>query len=102
MSMERYITLSDGTGMGGELIIFKTDAPVELLKQLEALSCEAVKADEDVPIWKEVVTNRGFEFKFIDSHQHVTAFGTSQDWLKEHAIGSKVTEHYVIDDQPNL
>ena len=33
--MIRLITLSDGTGMGDELIIFKTNAPVEELKKLE-------------------------------------------------------------------
>ena len=35
--MIRLITLSDGTGMGDELIIFKTNAPVEELKKLEKI-----------------------------------------------------------------
>lgn len=36
----RLITLSDGTGMGDELIVFKTNAPEEELKKLENMSCE--------------------------------------------------------------
>lgn len=34
----------------------------------------------------------------IDSHQHVTAYGTSSEWLGEHPIGKTITEHYVIED----
>lgn len=41
--MSRYITLSDGTGMGGELIIFKTNAPIDVLKELENKCCELKK-----------------------------------------------------------
>lgn len=36
----RYIALSDEPGMGGELIIFETNAPAERLKELERESCE--------------------------------------------------------------
>lgn len=37
---KRLITLSDGTGMGGELLVFRTDAPAEVLSELEKISCE--------------------------------------------------------------
>lgn len=30
---KRLITLSDGTGMGGELLVFRTDAPAEVLSE---------------------------------------------------------------------
>lgn len=35
MSNTRYITLLDGASMNGELIVIRTNAPVELLKELE-------------------------------------------------------------------
>ena len=41
--MIRLITLSDGTGMGDELIIFRTNAPVEELKKLENVYCKAME-----------------------------------------------------------
>ena len=37
--MERLITLIDGTGMGDALIIFKTNAPPDVLRSLEIDSC---------------------------------------------------------------
>ena len=37
---KRLITLSDGTGMGGELLVIRTDAPAEVLSELEKISCE--------------------------------------------------------------
>lgn len=97
--MYRYITLCDGTDMGGELIIFHTNAPVSLLIQLEEQSCKASINGEEIPIWKEVVEANGFQFEYIDSCQNVTAHGTSDDWLMEHDIGSKITEHYIIENQ---
>lgn len=100
--MKRQITLTDGTDMGGELLIFETNAPAELLKRLEEESCKAVMNDEDVPIWKNVVEENGFIFEFIDSHTHVTPYGTSTDWLEEHKVYSKIKEHYVIENQPTL
>ena len=35
---KRLITLSDGTGMGGELLVFRTDVPAEVLSELEKIS----------------------------------------------------------------
>ena len=104
MENQRYITLSDGTSMGGELIIFKTNAPMELLKELETISCKAYedKKEEDVPIWANVVQEKGFEFEYIASHQHITPFQSSSEWIENHPIGAKINEHYVIDDQPEF
>lgn len=39
----RYISLSDGTCMGDELIVFETNAPSEVLKELERVSCQIYK-----------------------------------------------------------
>ena len=100
---KRLITLSDGTGMGGELLVIRTDAPAEVLSELEKISCEIFinGADaEDVPIWKDVLKEKGYEFAYIDSCTHVTAYGTSRDWLEE--TFGEINEKYVIEDQPDL
>lgn len=59
----RYIALSDESGMGGELIILKTNAPAKRLKALEKESCEIyTNGDyEDVPIWSSVLEDEGYE-----------------------------------------
>ena len=61
---KRLITLSDGTGMGGELLVIRTDAPAEVLSELEKISCEIFINGanyEDVPIWQnEVVASGSF------------------------------------------
>lgn len=101
----RYVTLKDGTGMGDELLIFQTDAPVELLKNLEQESCQVYidRGDyEDVPLWHKVLTDQGYTFEYIDSCEHVTPYGTSADWLESHEVGAKISEHYVIENQPEL
>ena len=100
---KRLITLSDGTRMGGELLVFRTDAPAEVLSELEKISCEIFinGADyEDVPIWADVLKEKGYEFTYIDSCIHVTAYGTSGDWLEE--TFGEINEKYVIEDQPDL
>lgn len=98
----RFITLTDGTDMGGMVIVFKTNAPIEELKELEKVS-NAVYLNggdvEDVPIWAEVLKNKGYVFDYVDEHEHITAFGTSRDWLEEKY--SHVTEHYTIENQPD-
>ena len=92
----RYIVLKDGTGMSGEAIIFATDAPKEILEKLEYESCRAYIENEEVPIWHDVLKEKGYTFDYVDSYENVTAYGTSDDWLKEKF--SEVTEKYVIDD----
>lgn len=100
---KRLITLSDGTSMGDELSVFKTNAPVEELKKLEDESCKVYLNggnDEDVPIWANVLANKGYVFEFVDSHAHVNPFDTSTEWLKKNY--SQITEHYTIENQPEL
>lgn len=100
---KRLITLSDGTGMGGELLIIRTDAPAEVLSELEKISCEIFingANHEDVPIWADVLEEKGYEFAYIDSCTHVTAYGTSRDWLEE--TFGEINEKYIIEDQPDL
>jgi len=100
---KRLITLTDGTDMGGQVILFKTDAPISELKKLEEISNDVYINDgdsEDVPIWANVLTDKGFTFDYVDEHQHVTAFGTSTEWLNEKY--PEITEHYCIDNQPAL
>ena len=66
--MIRLITLSDGTGMGDELIIFKTNAPVEELKKLEKISCQVYLDGgdfEDVRIWAGVIGEKGYLFEYV-------------------------------------
>lgn len=70
---KRLITLSDGTGMGGELLVIRTDAPAEVLSELEKISCEIFINGanyEDVPIWADVLKEKGYEFTYIDSCTH--------------------------------
>lgn len=101
----RYITLTDGTGMGNQLIIFKTDAPVDVLKKLEKESCEVYLNGGDcfdVPIWAQVLEEQGYTCEFVGAHQHITPHGTSTVWLENHKIGSRIREHYTIDNQPNV
>ena len=44
----RLIILSDSPGMDGELVIFRTNAPVERLKSLEVESCKAYTNNTDM------------------------------------------------------
>lgn len=100
MTDVRYITLSDGTGMGDELIIFKTDAPAEELKNLERRSCQVYLdggSSEDIPIWSEVITEKGYLFEYVDSHVHVSPYNTSGEWIKKNYLG--IAENYVIENQ---
>lgn len=100
---ERFITLTDGTDMGGMVIVFKTNAPIEELKELERVS-NAVYINggdmEDVPIWANVIIDKGYVFDYVDEHEHITVLGTSREWLKEEY--PQITEHYCIDNQPEL
>ena len=102
-SMIRLITLSDGTGMGDELIIFRTNAPVEELKKLEKISCQVYLNGgnyEDVPIWADVIAEKGYLFEYVNSHTHVNPFNTSSEWVKEKY--PEITENYVIENQPDI
>ena len=101
MIVLRLVTLCDGAGMGGELIVFETDAPVEELKRLEQISCQIFhdgRDSNDVPIWADVLANKGYTLNCINSHVHASALATSSEWLEK--TYPFVTEHYVIEDQP--
>ena len=103
MDKQRLITLTDGTDMGGMEIVFKTNAPIEELKELEKKSNDIYingGDEEDIPIWAKVLTDKGFTFEYVDAHQHITAFGTSTEWLNKKY--PQITEHYCIDNQPTL
>lgn len=94
--MKRYITLSEGTGMGDSIHVFETNAPVEELKALEKISNEVYingGSEEDVPIWAYELASK-YIFKYIDSCRHITPYGTSSDWLEEKY--AQITEHYEI------
>lgn len=96
MSNTRYITLLDGASMNGELIVIRTNAPVELLKELENLSNVAYKNDDDIPLWWREVENKGYEYQIIDSCRNITPYCTSKKWLASHEEWKNIEEHYVI------
>lgn len=99
----RLITLSDGTSMGDNLIVFETNAPVEELKELEKNSCQVYLDggnDEDVPIWGDVLSEKGFVFNLVDLHAHISPYGSSTSWLE--GTYPEINEHYTIENQPHL
>lgn len=94
----RFISLMDGTEMGDMLIIFKTDAPVKELKELERISNELYMSSgdyDDIPIWSYVLKQKGYVFNYIDEYRNVTVYGTSKEWLKEKY--PQIEEHYCIE-----
>lgn len=91
----RLIALSDDPGMGGELVILRTNAPVERLKILEVESCKAYTNDTDIPVWAEVLENEGYVCDIVDSHNHVTSYDTSTEWKEKNYV--EVTECYEIE-----
>ncbi len=99
----RLITLSDGTGMGDSVYVFKTNAPIEELKALEEESNNIYLkggSSEDIPIWATVLEKKGYIFEYEDECQHITPHGTSESWLADKY--DNITEHYQIDNQPNM
>ena len=99
--MKRLIALFDGTTMGDEVIVFETNAPVVVLKVLEKISCDVYINGgdyDDVPIWSEVLTEKGYVCTYVSEHQYITPFITAGDWLKH--VYPDVSEYYVIENQP--
>lgn len=89
--------------MNDRTIVFETNAPVEELKKLEIVSNDVYingGSEEEVPIWAKLLKERGYNFDYIDEHQHVTAYGSSAEWLKSKY--DHVKEYYIIDNQPNI
>jgi len=102
-SNTRLVALSDGTGMGGTLCVFRTDAPKDFLKKLEDTSCQAFISGngyDDVPQWGSEVEKAGYTWEYVGEHGHVTPYGTSRGWLELQYPECK--EQYVIDDQPDI
>lgn len=99
----RLVALSDGTGMGGTLCVFRTNAPKTFLKNLEDKSCQAfISGDgyDDVPNWESEVRKAGYLWGYVNEHGHVTPYGTSRSWLQSEY--PECREQYVIDDQPDI
>ena len=96
----RLISLTDGTDMGGMVLVFETNAPIEELRKLEKISCDCYinGNEEDVPIWKYVLENKGYVFDYVDEHRNVTPYRTSTTWLEDEF--PTITEHYCIENQP--
>lgn len=90
---ERLVTLSDGTCMNDILYVIYTDAPVLVLKDENG-------AEDEVPIWKDVIEGKEYKFEYIDEQQHITAFNSSRSWLEEKY--PQIAEHYIIENQPSL
>ena len=90
----RLILFSDGDGMGDFLYVAMTNAPAEELNNLLARSREAIKKGEDMPIWQNILTKKGYIFNVIDEYRHVTAYGTSKSWREENY--PNVTEEYFV------
>lgn len=96
----RLIALSDSPGMDGELVILRTNAPVERLKVLEVESCKAYTNDTDVPVWAGVLEKEGYICDIVDSHSHVTPYETSSVWKAK--CYPYITECYDIDNVISL
>ena len=98
---QRLIALTDGTDMGGMVIVFETNAPINELKELEKISNDIYingGEEEDVPLWKNILEAKGYIFDCVGYHRHITRYGTSKEWLEEKY--PQITEHYLIDNQP--
>jgi len=103
MDKLRLITLTDGTDMGGIMIVFKTNAPTEELEALEKISNDVYLNggdEEEVPIWKNVLEAKGYVFEYVDEHPNINAFDTSDGWLEKKY--PQISEKYVIENQPEL
>ena len=96
----RLITLSDSPGMDGELVIFRTNAPVERLKALEVESCKAYTNNTDIQVWADVLEKEGYICDVVDSHSHVTPYETSFEWKAK--CYPYITECYDIDNVISL
>lgn len=100
---ERLIALADGSTMGDMMIVFATNAPIEELKELEKSSNDIYingGDEEDVPIWAEILKNKGYVFEYVDECRHITPLGTSSEWLKENY--PRIAERYCIENQPEM
>ena len=96
---KRLIALTNGTGMGGELIVFSTNAPKERLQALEKESCDVILNGgdmEDVPLWYEVLEKEGYVFSYEDSHSNISVYGTSAEWLEDKYLSTKALKRLML------
>lgn len=103
MNNIRLVTLAEGSTMGDYLYVFRTDAPIEVLKELERESCAVYMNggdEEDVPVWATVLGEKGYAFDYVDECRNVTAFWTSKDWINDEY--PQITEHYRIENQCDI
>lgn len=91
---ERTILLWDGDGMDGELVTILTDAPVDVLKNLEIESNKDLENGDNAPSWVEVLQKKGYTASVTDSCSNMTPYTSSREWKKEHYKG--VDEVYSI------
>ena len=72
----------------------------EELKGLERISCELymIRYDEsDIPVWDDELEEKGYVFSILDSHQHISQYGSSREWKLEKY--PEINEHYQIENQ---
>lgn len=107
MNKERYITLCDGTTMGAELTIIKTNAPENLLRELEEKACEAYRLygnDAEIPLWYNEVKKMGYTYEYIDSYMPISTVLRLEEFIREleKKFNIEIAENYLIEDQPEL
>lgn len=88
--------LQDRTEMGDTLYIFETDAPIEHLKKLEKISCDAYingNRYDDIPVWANELEKKGYIFKCIDEFQNIGVYSSSYDLRDKY---SDIKEEYLI------
>jgi len=94
----RNIVFGEGTSMGDTVYVVQTDAPKELLNELLERS-NKVYIDggdyNDIPIWAEEISKKGYTFDFIDE---MNAVNYDIDMLDDYDI----KEEYIIENQPDL
>ena len=66
------------------------------LKELEKESCALFteEAYDEIPNWSYTLEFEGYLCRYIDSEQHVTQYGTSEEWQQENY--QKIKEFYYI------
>ncbi len=70
------------------------------LKELEKECCNIYKNGGDydnIPIWLDILTNEGYIFNLVASHQHITPFLYSNKRMKENY--KDVKEHHIIENK---
>lgn len=75
----------------------RSHAPSKRLKELEKESCALFteEAYDEIPNWSYTLEFEGYLCRYIDSEQHVTPYGTSEEWQQENY--QNIKEFYYID-----